>query len=454
MRIAPHPVVTGTPCMATRQPILSFTGSQAATSLIDARPLLKPPRPAPTAFCTGAHRIDFPSSLAPGLVRSFLYDDHCEGGTMGFIETTPVTLDDKVFSTADILAASGLLGADEQLLGRCLASGSLSPGELYAPHTRISLNQQGRIQAAFEQALGDPLLGLRVGRRLHLTSYGIVGFALLSSATLRDALEVAADFGLLINLKLGLRLQASLGQARLGLVDHNGLVRRDEPYWLYLEISKLLTLLRDILGQDFSPQCVDMSLPGSDEQAERIGAILGVPVRLNRAETCIAFAQDWLDNRLPQSNDITHGSCKAACQAQIRETLQKYDLSSRVQNLLLDSSSNIPSLSELAERLHLSPRTLRRRLDALGTSYNALLVEVRKKLAIRYLLNTHLTTEAISEHLNYSDAANFRHAFKRWTGCSPREYRAMNKGGQQPVAFAYGRSRNSHGSHDGAAGIR
>jgi len=73
---------------------------------------------------------------------------------------------------------------------------------------------------------------------------------------------------------------------------------------------------------------------------------------------------------------------------------------------------------------------LRRRLDALGTSYNALLVEVRKKLAIRYLLNTPMTTEAISEQLNYSDAANFRHAFKRWTGRSPREYRVLNNGGK------------------------
>lgn len=87
----------------------------------------------------------------------------------------------------------------------------------------------------------------------------------------------------------------------------------------------------------------------------------------------------------------------------------------------------MPSLSEVAELLHLSPRTLRRRLDDLGTSYNALLSTVRKRIAVRYLVNTAMTTEEIAELLNYSDAANFRHAFKRWTGRSPREYRLINR---------------------------
>ncbi|MBA1204780.1 AraC family transcriptional regulator [Pseudomonas capeferrum] len=354
---------------------------------------------------------------------------------MGHIETTPITLDDKVFSTAEILAAAGLIGSDEQL-SECLAAGAMSLADLANPLTKISLNQQALINAAFNRVTGNSLLSLQVGKRLHLTSYGIVGFAMLSSATLRDALETASQYGLLINLKMGLQLHVENDKAVLQLSDQYGLISPENSFWYHLEVSKLLTLLQDILGRDFTCDGIELAGEATAQQRADIQASFGVPVRFDRERTAIRLAAHWLDSRLPQSNSITHSSCKTDCKAQLQEIVQKYDISYQVQNLLLNSGDCIASLSEIADHLHLSPRTLRRRLDALGTSYNALLVEVRKKLAIRYLLNTPMTTEAISEQLNYSDAANFRHAFKRWTGRSPREYRVLNNGGKYASRFA------------------
>ncbi|AVD90052.1 HTH-type transcriptional regulator VirS [compost metagenome] len=359
---------------------------------------------------------------------------------MGLIETTPITLDDKVFSTAEILAAASLVNADEYLVNECLAAGSMTLSDLSNPQTRISLNQQSRIHAAFNLKASNPLLSLQVGKRLHLTSYGIVGFAMLSSATLREALETARQFGLLINLKMGLQLSVENGVALLELSDQYGLISPENAFWYYLEVSKLLTLLHDILGRDFSCEGIDLGIDAASDQQTTIRESLGVEVRFNCERTAIRFSPHWLDNKLPQSNTITHASCKANCQSQLSEIVQKYDISYQVQNLLLSSGPCIASLSEIADQLHLSPRTLRRRLDALGTSYNSLLVEVRKKLAIRYLLNTPMTTEAISEQLNYSDAANFRHAFKRWTGRSPREYRVLNNAGKHASRFGQGKT--------------
>jgi AraC-like DNA-binding protein len=351
------------------------------------------------------------------------------------IETTPITLDDKVFSTAEIHAAAGLLSDDVQLR-ECLAAGALCAADLANPQTKISLNQQSLIHCALNRAAADPLLSLEVGKRLHLTSYGIVGFAMLSSATLREALETASHFGLLINLKMGLQLGIENDVAQLQLSDQYGLISPENVFWYYLEVSKLLTLLQDILGREFMCDGVELAVQASPQEQADIRASFGVPVSFDCERTAIRIAARWLDSKLPQSNSITHSNCKANCQAQLREIVQKYDISYQVQNLLLNSGDCIASLSEIADHLHLSPRTLRRRLDALGTSYNALLVEVRKKLAIRYLLNTPMTTEAISEQLNYSDAANFRHAFKRWTGRSPREYRVLNNGGKHSARFA------------------
>jgi AraC-like DNA-binding protein len=363
---------------------------------------------------------------------------------MGLVETTPITSDDKIFSTAEILAAVNVTASTSHQAGECLAAGGLSLADLSNPLCRISLNQHARIHSAFNQSAGNPLLGLEVGKRLHLTSYGIVGFALLSSATLRDALAVAAQFGLLMNLKLAVQISHDDETACLELSDHYGLSDGGEGFWYYLEISKLITLLQDLLGMSFRCQGVELSIDASSEEQAQASASLGIPVRFNAKSTAIRFAAHWLDRKLAQANSITHASCKATCEAQVRDLIQKYDLSYQVQNLLLGSGHCIASLSEIADRLHLSPRTLRRRLDALGTSYNALLVEVRKKLAIRYLLNTPMTTEAISEQLNYSDAANFRHAFKRWTGRSPREYRMLNNGGKYGSRFGHGKNAGMH----------
>ena len=71
----------------------------------------------------------------------------------------------------------------------------------------------------------------------------------------------------------------------------------------------------------------------------------------------------------------------------------------------------------------MNTRTLRRRLDAEQTSYRKILAEVRMHLAINYLRKTDMTNEEVAARLGYSDAADFRHAFMRWTDRRPSEVR-------------------------------
>ena len=72
----------------------------------------------------------------------------------------------------------------------------------------------------------------------------------------------------------------------------------------------------------------------------------------------------------------------------------------------------------------MSPRTLRRKLEDEKTSFRVLLDELRMHVAIKYLRDTDLTIEAVAAALGFSDAANFRHAFRRWTKGSPQDFRA------------------------------
>jgi AraC-like DNA-binding protein len=82
-----------------------------------------------------------------------------------------------------------------------------------------------------------------------------------------------------------------------------------------------------------------------------------------------------------------------------------------------------PSIETMAARLSVHPRTLRRKLEAEQITYRRIIAEVRMKLAIEYLRNTEMTNEEIAARLDYSDAANFRHAFARWTRNSPSAFR-------------------------------
>jgi AraC-like DNA-binding protein len=93
--------------------------------------------------------------------------------------------------------------------------------------------------------------------------------------------------------------------------------------------------------------------------------------------------------------------------------------------MVSSANGTLPTLSQIASRLFLSTRTLRRRLEDAQTSYQEIVGEIRRDLAVRYLTQTSLSTEAIAEILGYSDTANFRQAFKRWTGESPQQYRRI-----------------------------
>lgn len=95
-----------------------------------------------------------------------------------------------------------------------------------------------------------------------------------------------------------------------------------------------------------------------------------------------------------------------------------------VRNLLVRNPGTIPDQIGVAGELFVSPRTLSRRLNEEGTSFRALLDEVRRTRAEELLTHTDMTTEQVAAHLGYAEAASFIRAFRRWKDCPPQEFRA------------------------------
>ncbi len=130
-----------------------------------------------------------------------------------------------------------------------------------------------------------------------------------------------------------------------------------------------------------------------------------------------------LDEPLPQADPHTLAVCVAQCEQILERRQRRHGMSAMVRSELLSAPGEMPSLDAVAASLHLHPRTLRRRLAEEGTSFRALTNDVRATLATELLSQVGLTVEQVARRLGYAETAAFNHAFSRWFGLAPNEYR-------------------------------
>ncbi|MDR5799151.1 MULTISPECIES: AraC family transcriptional regulator [Caballeronia] len=278
----------------------------------------------------------------------------------------------------------------------------------------------------------DRCFTVRAGSRVHLSAFGLAGYALWSAASLRAALELASRYKPLLNLKCGPTLSVEDEVANLYFSAPQGLTQDEADMCLEFEVAKVLTFIADLQVQAFDPEIhiASSSLPIKGTSL----MLMERPVHCSEGVTKIVFKSSLLDQPLVQFNPVTNKACIRSCDETLLNFDSSTDLVSRVRTILCDASLGaIPTLPEVASQLCMSARTLRRRLETMETSYSEILDGVRRSLAIRYVSTTQMTTECIAERLNYSDAANFSHAFKRWTGHAPRAYRTRAVTEQQTI---------------------
>src|ERR1700757_25207 len=119
---------------------------------------------------------------------------------------------------------------------------------------------------------------------------------------------------------------------------------------------------------------------------------------------------------------ITYVAAAEMCVQFLGKADRQGGVAADIRRNLLEPPGHFPSIEPMASELSVHPRTLRRRLEAESISYRDVVAELRMTLALEYLRNTRMTNEEIAARLDYSDAANFRHAFARWTGKSPSDF--------------------------------
>ncbi|MBT2371559.1 AraC family transcriptional regulator [Pseudomonas fluorescens] len=301
-----------------------------------------------------------------------------------------------------LLAGSGICGAD-----------------LSRADTRITTNQEMRVCTNAVALRRD--IGLELGQRMHVSSYGMLGYALLTSATFGDALRLALRYPALLGTLFELSLEEDSQRIWFTASDY-----RENPALTEFNVEFCLVSLKvicdDLLGHSLPLLGARFEHSAPDYRvryAERFDCSLQFEATAN----AFAFDRRWLDQPLPLADAITHRAMAERCRKQNTEFTGRQAWLGRVRLLLEAHLSVAPGIDGLAEQMNCSPRTLRRHLHDLGCSYQELLDELRFERAKQLLGEDELPIYRIAEQLGFSETASFRHAFVRWSGVAPSQFR-------------------------------
>ena len=295
------------------------------------------------------------------------------------------------------------------------------PDSISDPSALMTLQQEQLFNQTAIKVTGDPGLGLAIGPRFRHNAFGILGLALMSSDTLRAGLATCFALQGLTWSRLRWRLLVDNKTAIMEAVESNPLGPCLQ-YMVERDLSAIARMCDDMLCGHLPLSEASFSYP-APAHAQKYGAVFQCPVNFGSGRNEVRFDASWLDVELPQANPavckIFQGQCRELLAGPINET----SYTQMVSYMIVDPSGSFLSLEHLAEKLHVSPRTLRRKLAKEGTNFQQLITAVRSSLAKELLLCQELSIEEVAVRLGYSDSTSFHHAFKRWTGFSPRSYR-------------------------------
>lgn len=268
----------------------------------------------------------------------------------------------------------------------------------------------------------DATWGLDVGRRYHLTTFGIWGFALVSARTVQEAIDLGLRF---IDL-------TSAHTAPTADLDEHGDLRMtfhepDEPadvvrLIVQRDITVVQGLLQELLGPGARLRQVTFRHHPGPRAIDRYVDVFGQEPWFGAEHNTVVFDAAILSQPLPQADEHTAALAQAQCRELLDRRRRRAGLPGQVRDLILARLSQPPSAAELAAALNLSERTLRRRLAAADTSVRVLTDEVRAGLAAELLLSGSLTVAEIAHRLGYVEVSSFSQAFRRWHGVSARAY--------------------------------
>jgi len=269
----------------------------------------------------------------------------------------------------------------------------------------------------------DPCLMIRLGQQLGIASYGSFGFALMSCANLRESIHLVLRYGQFLFEPRWTAFERNGGLLLRANITIGTPVRQQLA--TELGFSNIFAIGRSLYGKQVEQaEGAEVQLNYSrPAHALCYKKVMAAPVTFGCEHSQLFLPAHTLDTPVTTANRSAHVVFHQQCEEMLRGLNSVEKTTAAARQLLIQSAGNFLDIEQVAQRLHVSERTLRRRLEAESTTFRSILEEIRDLLAREYLAETQLTVAEIAHLLDYSETVNFRRAFVRWNGITPSQYR-------------------------------
>ena len=255
-----------------------------------------------------------------------------------------------------------------------------------------------------------------------ITDAGVLGYVVLQLQTVEEAMQAATRYAHLVNQGAQARLQKGSPTSRMGFELAPVLLATEHVAETMM--ASLVLFLRGVVSPSFAPVAVRFP-HGATTRTPALERYFGAPVLHGAGETSIEVPNEVLARPLPNADPVLGGYLRKQADLLVERVSAPKVVSRECARRIAERlGSGEPSQTAIARQMAMSERTLQRRLQAEGTSFNELLDEARRTIAFSYLADRKLAAYEVSFLLGYAEPATFFRAFKRWTGKTPQQFRA------------------------------
>ncbi|WP_394538243.1 AraC family transcriptional regulator [Lysobacter enzymogenes] len=267
-----------------------------------------------------------------------------------------------------------------------------------------------------------PSIGLDIGRTQHVGNFGLLGLAMTTAATFGEALQIGLRFTPVVG-SLMRFVESASESGTLALAGQMTIAFPSIHRFVTEEFfSSCLALARGLVGDTLRPQRLEFSYPEPEYRA-KYDDVFGCPLAFDQPQNRLVLDADWLVAPLPTHNPIASKQVLALCEAQMPSGAVPGEATAAVERLLRAQLPQDPKLTDIAAQMHVSERTLRRQLTGEGTSFHEVHDRLRIDRAYALLRERGPSIASVGAAIGYKDPRDFRRAFKRLTGETPRALR-------------------------------
>ncbi len=330
------------------------------------------------------------------------------------VSSAPTTIAAYAFAIASALQQRGIDPAP--VFKKC----GIAPPTTTDPMLRLSNREVSCLFRESVIASDDPTFGLSVGETMHPGNLHAIGYALMSSTTLRDFAQRLCNYYRIVSQSANFHIEETPEAFLLATV-----VTGEDICWETQDAFSALMVrfVRFIYRPDFKPIRIELMRPHPGGHLQNYIDYFQCDLSFNSPKIVMAIAPDIVDTPLP-------GASKELAQLHDNTTMQylkrleRQDIINRVRTIIVEElASGAITKQQVADKLCMSPRSLQMKLASKNQSFQEILDSTRQSLALGYMEQSALSITEAAYLLGFSDVSNFTRAFKRWTGKSPREFR-------------------------------